>query len=108
MAQTHKHKPTTHRQPGGNRHIDSGSRSVTSVFIVLAVLVMAALAWSISRDNDTTTNEPTTTGKNSQITPEPASERVFDPLTDTLQKAQDAASHSDNRKQNLDEQIEQQ
>jgi len=31
--------------------IDPQARRVTSIFMVLALLVMAALAWSVSRDN---------------------------------------------------------
>jgi hypothetical protein len=32
--------------------IDPKARSVTSLFMVLAVIVMLALAWSVTRDDD--------------------------------------------------------
>jgi hypothetical protein len=31
--------------------LDPKSRAVTSFFMVVAIIVMAALAWSVSRDN---------------------------------------------------------
>ena len=37
--------------------LDPKSRAVTSFFMVAAIIVMLALAWSVSRDDETPTPE---------------------------------------------------
>jgi len=48
--------------------IDPKSRAVTSFFMVAAIIVMAALAWSVSRDN-AAEPEPQTTVDPAVVTP---------------------------------------
>lgn len=110
MAHAPHKNPSTSgkRRAGGNNQIDPGSRSATSFFIVLALLVMAALAWSVSREPADTTDTVAEPRSAPATNATPAREGVFDPLTGTLQRADDAAALSDSRKRQLDEEIEQQ
>lgn len=43
--------------------IDPKSRAVTSFFMVAAVIVMLALAWSVARDNDAPEPDASQTSK---------------------------------------------